>query len=270
MTRHSNLRMLADTAGWHQYTYNRRNNIRSIQSRTSVEYRRKKAHFSISRMADESMGSTAKKQKGNSEAHIIPGVDGKLVYGFPNSIITKLRYCDVIQLTSTLGSIATNTFNANSIFDPDATGVGHQPLYRDQYFAIYDQYTVLGSKITVTFQPYQVDQAWVVGIVGDDDSSISSTLTTRMEQNNSVWRLIGTNDNGPYQLSLTYSPIKDIGVDVKNDGFSQTAMGSNPSELFCFAVWASEVNASLTGMCQVAVEIEYTVKFAELITPTQS
>ena len=33
---------------------------------------------------------------------------------------------------------------------------------------------------------------------------------------------------------------------------------------------SSQANATLTGMCQVAVEIEYTVKFAELITPTQS
>lgn len=241
-----------------------------IHSR-GVRQHRREPHYTFSSMEIASSNESAtKKQKGNSEAHIIPGVDGRLVYGFPNSIITKLRYCDVIQLTSTLGSISTNVFNANSIFDPDATGVGHQPLYRDQYAAIYDQYTVLGSKITVTFQPYQVDQAWVVGIVGDDDSSISSTLTTRMEQNNSIWRLIGTNDGGPYQLSLTYSPIKDIGVDVKNDGYSQTAVGSNPSELFCFAVWGSQANATLSGMCQVAIEIEYTVKFAELLTPTQS
>lgn len=251
--------------------------IRSYQSDVgdfAYYHKQGRTHFSINKMGDVAMTAAsapaAKKQKGNSEAHIIPGVDGRLVYGFPNSIITKLRYCDVIHLTSTLGSLSTNVFNANSIFDPDSTGVGHQPLYRDQYAAIYDQYTVLGAKITATFQPYQVDQAWVIGIVGDDDSSISSTLTTRMEQNNSVWRLIGTNDGGPYQLSLTYSPIKDIGVDVKNDGYSQTAVGSNPSELFCFAVWASEANATLTGMCQVAIEIEYTVKFAELITPTQS
>lgn len=268
MTRHGKRRKLtrAYFDGWRSY--------QSDVGDFAYYHKQGRTHFSTSKMSDVAMTAAsapaAKKQKGNSEAHIIPGVDGKLVYGFPNSIITKLRYCDTIQLTSTLGSIATNVFNANSIFDPDATGVGHQPLYRDQYAAIYDQYTVLGSKITVTFQPYQVDQAWVVGIVGDDDSSISSTLTTRMEQNNSVWRLIGTNDGGPYQLSLTYSPIKDIGVDVKNDGYSQTAVGSNPSELFCFAVWASEVNATLTGMCQVAIEIEYTVKFAELITPTQS
>lgn len=34
-------------------------------------------------------------------------------------------------------------FRANGIFDPDVTGTGHQPLYRDQVADLYTNYTVI-------------------------------------------------------------------------------------------------------------------------------
>ena len=39
----------------------------------------------------------------------------------------------------------------NSLFDPDQTGTGHQPYYFDQFAALYNRYTVLGSKLTAEF-----------------------------------------------------------------------------------------------------------------------
>ena len=94
---------------------------------------------------------SAKRQKRQSEAQMIPGL-GALEYGFPNSIITQLRYCDYAQIQSSTGGTASWVFRANGIFDPDYTNVGHQALFRDAYAGIYDYYTVLGSKLTVTFQ----------------------------------------------------------------------------------------------------------------------
>lgn len=236
----------------------------------SFRHKQGRRHFGIGKMEVTSSSESAAKKHKNHEAQMIPGVDGQRTFGFPNSIITKLRYVDLITLTSTAGSLATNNYLANSIYDPNSTGVGHQPLYHDQYAAIYDQYVVLGSKITVHFQPYQVDQAWIFGIVGDDDVTISTTTETRMEQNNSVWTISGTNDSGPVVLSQTFSPLRDFGVDAKDDGASQTAVGSNPTEQIVFAVWAQELNTALTGTAYLAVDIEYTVKFSELKTPTQS
>ncbi len=235
------------------------------------QHRRMNArHSPFSMMEVTSSNESAAKRHKNHEAHMIPGVDGIRTFGFPNSVITKLRYVDLITLSSTAGSLATNNYLANSIYDPNSTGTGHQPLYHDQYAAIYDQYVVLGSKITVHFQPYQVDQAWIFGIVSDDDVTISTTTETRMEQNNSVWAISGTNDTGPVILSQTFSPLRDFGIDAKDDGASHTPVGSSPAEQIVFAVWAQELNVALTGVAYLAVDIEYTVKFSELKTPTQS
>ena len=53
--------------------------------------------------ADTDMGGPAKAKM--HEAQMIPGVDGYRVFGFPNSIITKLRYCDQFRVTSTAGAV---------------------------------------------------------------------------------------------------------------------------------------------------------------------
>jgi len=212
----------------------------------------------------------ANKHRKEHEARLIPGVDGRKIFGFPNTIISKLRYCSFVALTSTTGSIGTNILAANGIFDPDISGTGHQPLYRDTYAGIYDQYIVLGAKVTARFQPRTTDKAFCVGIVGDDDTTFSTTIETRCEQNNSVWALTGTPHYGPVTLTATFSPEEMFGIAAKDDGSSQTAVGSNPSELFCWALWATVVDNVSTAVIDVWYEIDYTVKFTELQTPTQS
>lgn len=213
-------------------------------------------------------GQDAKKRKLH-EAHIIPGLQEGRIYGFPNTIVTKLRYADSFTKQSTLGSIAYNTFNANSIFDPDQTGVGHQPMYRDQWAAIYDQYVVIGSKITVHFAVQGLFN-FVVGITGDDDLNFPTALSDKMEQNNSVWTVTGGMGSQPTTLTMTFEPNMCFGVDAKSDGASATAVGSNPTELWCFGVWAHTMDATNTAKIDFTVEIEYTVKFSELLTPSAS
>lgn len=75
---------------------------------------------------------------------------------FPRSRSIKLHYSESIVLLETVvGSGAQQIWNLNSLFDPNSTGVGHQPLYYDQLFSItgpYQRYTVhtVLMKITAT------------------------------------------------------------------------------------------------------------------------
>lgn len=52
-----------------------------------------------------------------------------IAIGFPNSEVAKIRYSDQITITGT--TYAQNTFRGNSAFDPDESGIGHQPMYFD-------------------------------------------------------------------------------------------------------------------------------------------
>lgn len=218
------------------------------------------------------MTSKAYDRQNGHEAHMIPGVDGSRTFGFPSTIITKLRYVDTYTLTSTTGSMATQIWRANSLFDPDETGVGHQPLYRDEYAGIYNHYVVLGSKITAYVCNVSSGSALTVGLTGDDDASLSLTSTTRMEQNNSTFTMLGKTGSGHDCATLvcTYEPRRDTGIDAKADGKASTAQGSNPDENYNWALWCTSTDSSATNTLNALVEIEFTVKYSELITPTRS
>lgn len=201
---------------------------------------------------------------------MIPQVDGKRIFGFPNNLISKLRYCDSINLTGTSGARALNVYAANGIFDPDITGVGHQPMWRDNFAAVYDQYVVIGAKITVKFANTSSTVPAVCGVVGDDDSSISTNIDTLMELNNSVHSLCLVAGGPIVTLSQTFEPMKMFGVNAKDDGNSATTFGTNPSEIWCFGVWIAAADQASTCTVSVSVEIDYTVKFTEVGTAAQN
>ena len=45
--------------------------------------------------------------------------------GFPDSEVATIRYSD--EITKTGSTYAQYTFRGNSVYDPDETGIGHQP-----------------------------------------------------------------------------------------------------------------------------------------------
>lgn len=75
------------------------------------------------------------------------------VGGYPDRFLCRLRYVETNSYNAGVGSFSENIFRANGIFDPNYTGGGHQPSNRDSWAARYDRYTVLSSKITVTWVP---------------------------------------------------------------------------------------------------------------------
>lgn len=48
-----------------------------------------------------------------------------------------------------IGDGETQIFSANGLYDPDSTGIGHQPRGYDQIMALYDHYVVTRAKIEV-------------------------------------------------------------------------------------------------------------------------
>lgn len=230
--------------------------------------RQRNARRGLVRSARNRRTAVSRLRSRTNQARMLRGL-GRNHLGFPATVITKLRYGTFVTLTAGVGSVAGNVYSANSIFDPDVTGVGHQPLYRDQYAAIYSKYTVLGSKITARFAP-GAGIPCQVGINKDDNSTTTNTLETLLEQPGSVCTIAGALGAEAMTLASTYSPLRDLGTDVKDDGASATDQGASPTDAFVYKVWAISADAVTPTSCVVQVIIDYTVKFSELITPIQS
>jgi len=72
------------------------------------------------------------------------------VTGFPELLQTRLRYSFFRSFNTTNGTGQdVYQYKINSMYDCDQTGTGHQPLYRDQLYAIYKYAVVLGCRYTI-------------------------------------------------------------------------------------------------------------------------
>jgi hypothetical protein len=96
----------------------------------------------------------------------------------------KLQYSSLNTLSSysTAGITGTEQiFNLNSLFDPDATGVGHQPYGFDQLCSStgpYYKYKVLSATVSLEFTNPSDSVARLYAFVGiRNDVSNSSSLT---------------------------------------------------------------------------------------------
>ncbi len=193
------------------------------------------------------------------------------IYGFPNKMLTRLRYCDTIYLSNSAGGIARQVFNINSTFDPDQTSTGHQPLYRDTYAGIYDQYAVVAVKATVKIINNSSNPIHC-GMFIDDDTTSSTSYNVLMEQNNGLHTLLpGINGSlSSHTFVLTWTAKKFLGIDPYTSQTYKTAVGSNPTEMSSLVVWYQPVDLSSTMSTWFQIQLEQTVLFSELTTPTVS
>lgn len=94
--------------------------------------------------------------------------------GLPNRQMVRHRYAEELNYNAGLASFTSNEFAANDLFDPNVSGVGHQPQGFDQWGNFYDHFTVLYSKITIQVLPEATGGTIpsVVGIMLSDATGI--------------------------------------------------------------------------------------------------
>lgn len=195
-------------------------------------------------------------------------------FGFSETNRTNLRYVDNYLLTSTLGSTPNQQMRMNGIFDPDLTGGGHQPMWRDNFAAIYQNYRVISSRIKVTFLPNPtVDNGtigpYVVGIVGATETTTPSvTVSTRQEMSDSVYKSITRYDE-PNVLYMSYTPRSKLSSSYDEDTVS-ALVGANPSQQYIANVWFSDLTQPATSLLWATVEIDFVVEFFKLTLQAQN
>jgi len=195
-------------------------------------------------------------------------------YGFPDRMKTKLQYQDVVQLSASAGSPAIWQFRMNSLYDPDLTGTGHQPQWFDQLSAVYNNYKVLGSKITCTFIPNNISDTeandkgpYICGIttVAGTTSFGAASYPALLEDGNAVHGIIVDKQGGSNKLTLsnTFSPMRDLGLDPNSTDL-RVPTSSNPatSAAVYANVWALDMTEAISQDVVVKVQIEFQVEFS--------
>lgn len=172
-----------------------------------------------------------------------------------------MRYVQDFRYSSGLGAIALAVFRGGSIFDPDFSGVGHQPLGHDEYQNFYHHYTVLGAKLTATWSTEGdgVGDQYIVGIGLRADATVTSDVELMRELPGTKWANLGGATSGKNfkTLSKFYSVRKFHDVkDIRDNSQFKAAFGTNPAEdafFHVFAINQNPIDVGSTINCHVVM-----------------
>lgn len=180
-----------------------------------------------------------------------------------DSQVVKMRYSDRISINPAAGTIASHVFRANSIFDPDDTGVGHQPRGHDEWAMFYNQYTVIGSKITILAgsQSSSASDNLLISMNLADSSGAPLTPVDMMERTGAVWTYL-TNMYGTgatRKLTKKYSAKRFFQhKSIKDADDQRTNFGSNPANPTFYVISGTAADGiSNPSAVTILVQVDY-------------
>lgn len=186
--------------------------------------------------------------------------------GFPSTKVVKLRYVDAITLTSTTGSLAVNTWRANSPYDPYYAVGGHQALGFDQWTTFYNQYIVLGSKATCRFTFSSGSVPIQIGIILNSSNTILSTNFSGLNEQGLCKDQVlnASSASKPTVLTKTYSAKRFHNVKDLKDNYDDIGalISTNPTNEALYILFAQSQDLLGTVAARVVIEIDYIVMFA--------
>jgi len=156
---------------------------------------------------------------------------GRAFSGLPDAKIVNMNYSEYCRIDAVAGAQDTYVFRLASIYDPDLSGTGHQPRNRDEWYDLYQTYTVLGADIKVQF--CSTTNALPVSVAGIRISHDETPATNRydmLELSDYKSCIVGNGATFP-TLRMKYDPCKTFGIkDIEDEDLLSASMGSNPSK----------------------------------------
>lgn len=191
--------------------------------------------------------------------------------GFPKTNAVKLRYVTYTTLDSTTGSLARHWFRANSAFDPDSSGVGHQPSGYDQWSQFYNHYVIVGSRMKATFSLTGTTDSGGIMICGinlSDDTSATTDPLHLLEQSHTRRKTSYYSVSGgkPTVVTKGFSAKKFFNVTNITDNWARLGanIAADPNEVAFFGVFVGNANGVIDPpQVTILIEIEYICIFSE-------
>jgi len=191
--------------------------------------------------------------------------------GEPVKKMVRLKYISSVSIDPGTGSYGVHSLRANSMFDPNLSGAGHQPMGFGQQMSYYDHFTVLGSKITVRQMADNVTNAtpgMFIVMLSDEPSPTFSSVDELLESRGcnfnlkSAGLISGFNAQTIPTVTKTYSARKFFGPDFLDDKYQGTA-ATNPDDMAYFHIYYVSVNGNNPGAATFVYEIQYIALLTE-------
>lgn len=193
--------------------------------------------------------------------------------GFSDTVFAKLAYVDRIKVPG--GAVSSNySFVGNSCYDPDPSIGGHQPMYFDQYSAVYGRYRVLGSSIKVDCINISNNAAlyWVLEPNTVQASSTTSISQIYEQSRSGAPRIVPVASRISSRYKKYASTRKVCGLtsaQMGDDSFAAST-GTNPSNLWYWNLYFESIDGLAEIDAEIVVKIVYYVQFYDRVEAAQS
>lgn len=189
---------------------------------------------------------------------------------FPAVKRVKLFYYDFgLTRSGVAGAVSNYYFSANGLFDPNITGTGHQPMGFDQMMLMYNQYTVVSSKISCTIYNTTASVAVRAGVYLAPDTT-SITDPSRLIENGLITtKVIPAINVAGYikDFDLDCDVVKFFGRKSAKEMLEDTLLygtaAANPTEGVFYAITAWDPFGASNYSTFFDVIIEYDAYFWE-------
>lgn len=195
---------------------------------------------------------------------------------FPPSLMVKHRYAESFTLDPSISTTAHVAYKANAMYDPtDALG-GHQPLGFEQLTPIYNYYTVIGAKATITFfsgsDSPSTGPVMCYAYLNDDNSPVNTYDTVLEQGTGRVKPLTSNTSGGSCTIVQKFSAKKYFGVtDIKDNDDLRGHQTADPSQMAFFIIGAQGVSSAVDPtVIRCNVIIEYIAIWSERNALAQS
>lgn len=172
----------------------------------------------------------------------------------------RLCYSQVKNYNPSAGIQSQQIYRANSIFDPDYTGVGGQPPGADQWFNFYKKVTIVSSTIQLTLLPNfpstSVSLGSVQGLLVLQSKAILAQTTfaqqiPAMDHQKTSHRVINGANQGVIKLRQTFNIRRDFGHG--RNANTESNAGNNPAEEWYYHVAYSNPMEPGVNPAQVSI-----------------
>lgn len=191
--------------------------------------------------------------------------------GIPDSLFVELVYADSKVLTSSAGVPTSNIYRLNSLFDPDYSGTGNQPVGFDNYALIYGRYVVYEANVECRIVNGNATAQMLVMRAKNNITSITT--------NDGVLAAICDKDNCVSAMTTAAYDVVTLKKNFKlynitgetrasylTDDSYQAAVSANPTETIGLEILGGQVGAAVsTVILAYVLRISFKVKFFDRV-----
>lgn len=176
----------------------------------------------------------------------------------------KTRYVELEGYITASTVAQSNIFQLNGLYDPNITTTGHQPIGFDQLMPLYDHYTVIGAKASLTCTNTSSSLSCIAVAQVKDNSTPSSVTSEMVENGSNKYCVLGPSTSGASTktMALGVNMSKFLGRNVMDEDNCKGTITTNPIEGVYLHVHLDSPSTSAVSM-RYLLTIDYVAVLTE-------